>query len=85
MATIVRLSEDDRRFLLVGTGYGTFESAKPHWLIGDIGYERRSQELSLVCICDASGKLYWADSDDITVESVDGVSPRDILTNPKSE
>ncbi len=82
MATIVRLVGDSRRYLLIGVGYGTSESAKPHWFMGDLGYERRSTDQSLVCLCDSAGKLYWADSDEITVESIDGIPPDAALTDP---
>lgn len=75
----MHILEDSRRYVLVGAGYGKSESVKPHWLFGNWGYERRSSEKALVCVCDADGQLYWVESDDIIVESIDGERPSEAL------
>lgn len=79
MPTIVRHIDDARRYVLVGTGYSKSESSQPHWLLGKLVHTLRTSDNPLVCICDEAGKLYWSDSDQIVVESIDGVSPADAL------
>lgn len=85
MPTIVRHLEDSRQYVLVGTGYGRSDSMKPHWLFGNWGQDRRRSEIAVVCICDQSGTLLWANADEVVIESIDGVRPNELLCGDRMD
>jgi hypothetical protein len=79
MTTIIRHDESGVEYVLVGTGLGMFQATKPHWFLGDWGSETKSGVSSCVCAADGDGTLRWMPSKHVTVVSVDGVKPTDIL------
>lgn len=72
MATIIRHNTTGKNYCLLGTGFGVFQSSKPHFLLGDLFADVKEGEYALVCACDSAGKVFWIDAQDITVVSVDG-------------
>ena len=79
MATIVKHAPTTKRYVLVGAGFGVFESSKPNWFLGNLKHDKSEGEHHMVCVSDPSGRLFWVDSDEIVVESIDGISPAEIL------
>ncbi len=80
MATIVEYNKNGKRFILLGTGFGVFKSSRPGLFGGDWFPNTDEGSESKVAVCDPKGKIYWANSDDLTVVSVDGELPADILS-----
>ena len=78
MATVVRHSSGNR-YVLLGTGFGSFQSQKPNWFLGNLAADTNQGVSPMACICDATGTIYWVDSAELQVESVDGKSASDIL------
>ena len=81
MATIVIHTPTGRRYVLIGAGFGAFQSKKPNWLLGDLMADTTEGQLAMTCVCDKSGDLRWVESAQLTVISVDGVSPTELLEN----
>ncbi len=79
MATIVERVTSGKRYVLVGTGFGAFQSKKPNWLLGDLVADTTEGQHAMVCVCDGNGRLYWVESTQLTVVSVDGQPPDDLL------
>ena len=78
MATVVR-HVNGVRYVLLGTGFGAFQSKKPNWFLGDLMADTSEGQCSMACICDATGTIYWVDSSQLFVESVDGKPASEIL------
>ena len=72
MATIIKHNTTGKNYCLLGTGFGVFQSSKPHFLLGDWLADVKEGEYALVCACDSAGKVFWIDAQDVTVVSVDG-------------
>ena len=80
MATVVRDTQTGARFVLLGSGFGAFQSKKPNWILGDLMADTTEGKFALVCVCDESGRVFWVDSSRIQVESVDGQPAHAILS-----
>ena len=79
MATVLTHMPTGNRYVLLGTGFGVFQSERPDWLLGSWSSHTSAGQHTLVCVCDAEGAVGWLPSSDILVESVDGVSPGEAL------
>lgn len=79
MATIVRYTKNSRLYIFLGTGFGLFQSSRPGVLGGDWFPNKEEGSESKVAVCDGEGRIFWGQSDDLVVVSVDGESPQAIL------
>lgn len=79
MATIVVHDPTNRKYVLIGAGFGAFQSKKPNWLLGDLMADTTEGQHAMACVCDERGNLRWVESSHLTIVSVDGASPRDLL------
>lgn len=79
MATIVQHNDTGKHLVLVGTGYGAFQSNGP----GDYLSKQYSGEMTVLACAFPDGKILWCDSKEVTVVEVDGQSPAAILSKYK--
>lgn len=79
MATVVWHEKSQGKFVVLGAGFGATEVTKAHWLVGEDHVKRTSQQHTLICVADAYNKVGWIQSNELTVISVDGYSPADLL------
>ena len=79
MATIVKHTPTGAKYILLGTGFGAFQSKKPNWLMGDLVADTTEGQYAMVCVCDKGGSIHWIDSSEVVVESVDGHDVRGAL------
>ena len=79
MAVIVIHGTEDEELILLGAGYGAWATARGSAVLGDWmpATERGADEMALVC--DGSGALRWVYTDALTVVSVDGATPAEVL------
>jgi hypothetical protein len=75
MVTIVETKKTHKRYILIGTGYGEYESATPGVFLGNLAPTINHGSTKLVCVCDKLGTIDWLPSDAVTVIEVDGKSP----------
>lgn len=83
MATIVEHKETRMRYILLGAGLGMYgevmDGAKPFKaILNNSAWEARGH-LSIVSVCNSEGEIGLFNMDELTVVSVDGVSPESIL------
>lgn len=79
MTIIVQHVPTERRYLLVGSGYGAYRSSRPSAIFGSLAPKSTSGVLPVVLCADEVGGLRWIDSAELRVESVDGLSPAQAL------
>ena len=79
MATIVVHNSTGKKYILVGSGFGAFQSKKPNWLLGDLLADTTEGQHSMSCVCEKNGDLRWVESTYLTVVSIDGESPESLL------
>ena len=79
MATIVEYTKNGKRYVLLGTGFGTYKSAHSGFLLGDWFPTVDEGQITMAAVCDASGKIRWAHTDELIVVEVDGVRPAHAL------
>ena len=80
MATVVKHIKTGNNYILLGTGFGAFQSKKPNWLLGDLMSDTTEGQHAVACVCDEDGSMQWVDSTELAVESVDGQSIKGILS-----
>ncbi len=81
MPTIVRHNPTGDHYILLGTGYSQWATARPGFFFGDLIPNQREGQARLVCICDSQGRIEWAHADRLTVIATDDQSPAQILAN----
>ena len=81
MATIVLHERTNTRYVLLGAGFGAYQSKKPNWFLGDWVADTTEGQFAMVCVARKDGSIGWLKSSEVTVESVDGHTVRDLLTS----
>ncbi len=79
MATVVKYLPNETHYILLGAGFGAYQSSEPDKLLGDLARKRNSGQIHSALICNAAGETTWVKSEDLVVISVDGQPPEDIL------
>ena len=72
MATIVRHIESGQKYILLGSGFGAYQSKKPNWFFGDLMADTDEGQYAMVCVCNSKGKIGWLESSQVVVDTVDG-------------
>lgn len=79
MATIVTDSRNNKKYILIGTGYGMHKSLTEDASDFFSFYKRKNRDRRTICVSDEKGEIFWLLSRDIVVHSVDGVKPSELL------
>ena len=80
MATIVQDKRTKKtQYVLLGAGFGAWQSASPSVLFGDWSPQRRRGNIPVLIVCDAEGKVGWLATENSEVVSVDGRPPGELL------
>lgn len=79
MATIVEHIESKRRYVLVGAGFGTWDTAVAGRFLGAPNPNRDSGTQSMLALADGSGLVAWVASEQVRILSVDGKTPEQLL------
>lgn len=78
MATIVEHKETGKRYIVMGTGFGVYKSARNNaffqWAVME-----EEDNYHLVAVCDRKGNIKWFYSEDLVVVEVDGGKPSDLV------
>ncbi len=77
--TIIEHREKRKRYILLGGGFGMYQSKKPNFLFGDLLADIDEGHEKLVCASDKEGNIVWLKSSMVRVVSVDEKSPMDVL------
>ena len=75
MATIVKHKETGEPYCLLGAGFGGFQSSKPNMFRGNLMADVEEGEYALVCVCNSKGEIFWLETTQVTVVSIDGQNP----------
>ena len=75
MAIIVEHLKSKEKFILLGSGYGSYSSST-----GTIGGYNEGTKTRL-CVSKGDGSVWWVNDEDVQVISVDGKRPDEILKN----
>ena len=79
MATIVQHKKSGKKYVLLGSGFGAFQSKKPNWFLGDLMADVSEGQFAMVCVVDSDNAIGWIESSQVVVVSVDGKLVRDLL------
>jgi hypothetical protein len=72
MATIVQHRETGINYVLLGSGFGAYQSKKPNWLFGDMVADVDQGQHAMICVCDKAGQIGWLESSSVLVVGIDG-------------
>jgi hypothetical protein len=73
LAILVKHNITGEEFVMLGAGFGAYQSKKPSTMEGDLISEVEEGTMELLCVADVNGRIHWFDSIDLTVISVDGM------------
>ena len=79
MAIIVRHKETQKDYVLLGGGFGAYQSKKPSPILGNLGSVTEQGEYPMVCVCNPKGHIGWFYSDELLVISVDGYPVSEVV------
>ncbi|MEO0415425.1 MAG: hypothetical protein AAF226_10795 [Verrucomicrobiota bacterium] len=79
MATVVRHNTSGNHFVLVGVGFGMYRTARPNAFFGEILPTEDGGEAGMVALCLPNGEIKWANHSEVTVVSIDGRSPQELV------
>ena len=79
MAVIVTLEDSKERYVLLGTGYGSYKALKPNWFWGNLVADKDEDSYPVAALADRWGKVGWTTTENLSVVSIDGRTPREIL------
>jgi hypothetical protein len=79
MAIIAKLKSSGVRVIVVGTGYGAFESARASRIFGDLLPTFQSGRLGMVAVATKNGELSWCPFNEIEIVEIDGVAVETLL------
>ena len=82
MAVIARIKETGLHVVVVGTGYGAFESARASRLLGDIHPKYQEGRFPMVAVVAKDGEIAWCPSEALEIVEIDGKSPAEYLAGP---
>jgi hypothetical protein len=74
MAIIAKLKASGTRVIVIGTGYGAFESARASRIFGDLLPSYRSGRLGMIAVATKNGEVSWCPSHEIEIVEIDGVA-----------
>jgi len=80
MTAIVEEIKTGERFVLLGTGFGAYQSMNKNLLFGEIISEVDKGQFAMVCVCNSEGKIGWFKSMEVKVINVDGRGPGELLS-----
>lgn len=75
MASIIKHKKTGEKFILLGSGFGMYQSTAPSALLGNWSPNTNKGSEQAICACKENGEILWLRSTDVTVIKVDGKSP----------
>ena len=79
MATIVKHTETGDKYVLLGSGFGAYQSKKPNWLFGDLMADTAEGQYAMICVCNPEGRIGWLESSKVIVDTVDGQAVKSLF------
>lgn len=73
MATIVLHKPSGIHYVLLGTGYGAYQSHRPSIFGGDLFPHEHSGEIPVAAVCDEHGEIHWFLTEELQVAQIDGL------------
>lgn len=73
MATIVLHKPTGNHYVLLGTGYGAYQSHRPSVLGGDLFPHEHSGEIPVAAVSDEFGEIHWFLTMELQVAEIDGL------------
>ena len=79
MTAVVEEIKTGKRFVLLGTGFGAYQSMNSNVMFGEIISDVDKGQFAMVCVSNREGEIGWFESHEVRVVSVDGKNPHEIL------
>ena len=73
MASIVLHKPSQTRYLLLGTGFGAYQSERSSFWGGDLFPHKTSGEIPVAAVCDAQGTIHWFLTEELQVIEINGI------------
>ncbi|MGD9676910.1 MAG: hypothetical protein AB7V16_00900 [Vulcanibacillus sp.] len=80
MVTVVIHTESNKRYILVGTGYGTYVKTDPSTPFGFLLPYEETGEIPVAALCDSDGLISWFPTNELRVIQADGMNIADIFS-----
>ena len=81
LLTIVKQIANDKKFILIGTGFGAFKTSNPSTFRVNRLPKPDEGVIPMVAVCDENGEIKWMKTNEIKIVNIDGNSPINILND----
>lgn len=78
MAVVVKDKKTQKKYILLGTGFGAYKAIRPSFFGGNLLPHEEEGTIATVAVCDSKGNIIWIESDVLQVIEVDGVKISEI-------
>jgi hypothetical protein len=80
MVTIVKHIDTGKKYVFIGTGYGTYRYTRASIWGGNISPNMESGEKPVVAVADRKGTIKWIETECLQVLEIDGRKLKDIYS-----
>lgn len=83
MATLVQYAENGKTYVFIGAGFAASMIAQDLGIFGTLMGDRseKGARYPMAAVADGVGRIHWVRTTDLTVVSVDGSPPADLLAS----
>lgn len=79
MAIVVLHTKSNKKYVLIGTGYGAYKASRPSVLGGSLFPHEDMGEIPVAAVSDSKGKIHWFLTGDLQVLEIDGQNLNNII------
>lgn len=73
MAVIVLHKNTNKKYIVLGTGFGAYKAITPSFFGGNLFPHEEEGTIQTAAVCNSKGEIIWFNSDDLQVIEIDGV------------
>lgn len=78
MSVIVKNKSTQKKYILLGTGFGAYKAIRPSLIGGNLLPHEEEGMIKVVAVCDYKGDINWINSDNLQVIEIDGIKISEI-------
>lgn len=78
MSVIVRHKVSEKKYVMIGTGYGIMKSNEPKYFGHHLLHQDEEKLMKMAAVSDEEGNIFWYDTDELSVLEIDGVELKNL-------
>lgn len=71
MSVVVKHKETNKKYVMIGTGYGIMRPDKAKFYGQYLLHQEDEKLMKMAAVCDDAGDIFWYDTDELQVVEID--------------